>query len=42
VRAIQARVRGPFDGSPLKFIQWVDSALAGVVAISGATADRQA
>ena len=27
VRAIQARVRQHFDGSPLKFMQWVDEAL---------------
>ncbi|HSZ30934.1 MAG TPA: hypothetical protein VK784_14425 [Pseudonocardiaceae bacterium] len=41
VRAIQARVRAHFDGSPLKFIQWVDGVLAGAAAISGAPADRQ-
>jgi hypothetical protein len=28
VRAIRARVREHFDGSPLKFIQWIDRALA--------------
>ncbi|WP_084965308.1 hypothetical protein [Thermoactinospora rubra] len=28
VRAMQARVRAHFDGSPLKFIQWVDANLA--------------
>jgi hypothetical protein len=29
VRAMQARVRQHFGGSPLKFIQWVDAQLAG-------------
>jgi hypothetical protein len=29
VRAMQARVRQHFGGSPLKFIQWVDDQLAG-------------
>jgi hypothetical protein len=29
VRAMQARVRQYFSGSPLKFIQWVDSQLTG-------------
>jgi hypothetical protein len=28
VRAMQARVRQHFDGSPLKFLQWVDAQLA--------------
>lgn len=28
VRAMQARVRRHFNGSPLKFIQWVDATLA--------------
>jgi hypothetical protein len=28
VRAMQARVREHFDGSPLKFIRWVDATLA--------------
>jgi hypothetical protein len=27
VRAMQQRVRTYFDGSPLKFLQWVDSQL---------------
>ncbi len=35
VRAIQARVRDHFDGSPLKFIRWVDDTLAGATAVSG-------
>ena len=29
VRAMQARVRQHFGGSPLKFIQWVDAQLTG-------------
>lgn len=29
VRAMQARVRAHFNGSPLQFIQWVDAMLAG-------------
>lgn len=29
VRAMQARVRGHFNGSALQFIEWVDAALAG-------------
>lgn len=32
VRAMQARVREHFQGSPLKFIQWIDSALSGSAA----------
>jgi hypothetical protein len=28
VRAMQARVRQHFDGSPLRFLQWVDTTLA--------------
>ena len=28
VRAMQARVRGHFDGSPAKFLDWVDAMLA--------------
>lgn len=31
VRAIQARVREHFDGSPLKFIRWVDTTLANTI-----------
>ncbi len=35
VRAMQARVREHFSGSPLKFIQWVDSMLAPAAASGG-------
>ncbi|QIZ38201.1 hypothetical protein [Saccharopolyspora sp. ASAGF58] len=41
VRAIQARVREHFNGSPLKFIHWVDDALTDATAISGRTVDQQ-
>jgi hypothetical protein len=33
-RAIMARVREHFDGSPLKFIQWIDTTLADTAAVS--------
>lgn len=32
VRAIQQRVRDHFDGSPLKFVQWIDQILADTAA----------
>ncbi|WP_158893373.1 hypothetical protein [Amycolatopsis anabasis] len=35
VRAMQARVREHFDGSPLKFIEWVDATLDSAAAVSG-------
>ncbi|HEU0086309.1 MAG TPA: hypothetical protein VFQ77_01425 [Pseudonocardiaceae bacterium] len=39
-RAIMERVREHFDGSPLKFIQWVDATLAGAAIVSGAKGYR--